>query len=315
MAQDRIIYKVVRAYYEDGLTQQEIGNKYGLSRIKVSRMLSKALEDKIVQIKINTPTEKYHNLEHQLEAKYGIREVVVVDTGTDEQDEVIDSIGRAAAGYLNANIQGHEIIGLSWGRTLLNMVNALSVDNFPDLQVVQMLGGLGEPEAGHHGADLTRRLAEKLSTKPRLIHAPGIVRSRDLCRELIDDLQVSNTLQLAARADIAIVGLGLFSPGSPIINSDHILSEKDQTLLGSRNVIGDISLRFFDDHGQYVPTEIDDRIVGLSIDQIEKIPRIIGVAGGRGKYEVVKAALKGKLIHVLITDHQTAEKLASNNNG
>jgi len=310
MAHDRIIYKVVRAYYEDGLTQQEIGNKYGLSRIKVSRMLSRALEDKIVQININAPTEKYHNLEHKLETKYGIEEVVVVDTGTDEQDEVIASIGRAAAGYLNANLQGNEIIGLTWGRTLLNMVNALNVDHFPELQVVQMLGGLGEPEAGQHGADLTRRLAEKLSTKPRLIHAPGIVRSRDFCQELIDDLQVSKTLNLAARADIALVGLGLFRPGSSTFLSDHILSEKDQILLESWKVMGDISLRFFDDQGRFVTTEIDDRIVGLNIDQLQKIPRIIGVAGGKDKYPVIRAALKGKLIHVLITDQNTAEKLA-----
>ncbi len=309
MTDDRIIYKVVRAYYEDGLTQQEIGNKYGISRIKVSRMVTRALEEKIVQIKINVPAGKYHDLEHTLEEKYGINEVVVVDTETDEQDEVIASIGRAAAGYLSANLQGNEIIGLTWGRALLNLVNALNVDHFPKLQVVQMLGGLGEPEAGYHGADLTRRLAEKLSTKPRLIHAPGIVRSKDLCRELIEDIQVRNTLQLAARADMAMVGLGLFSPGSSNFINDHVLSEKDQSLLVSRNVIGDISFRFFNDQGEYVTTGIDDRIVGLNIDQLQKIPRIIGVAGGKEKYPVIRAALKGKLIHVLITDQQTAKKL------
>ncbi|MCK4746143.1 MAG: sugar-binding transcriptional regulator [Bacteroidales bacterium] len=314
MSHERIIYKVVRAYYEDGLTQQEIGSKYGISRIKVSRMLSRALEDKIVQIKIGAPTDKYHNLEHKLESKYGIKEVVVVDTGRYEQDEVFASIGRAAAGYLIANLQGNEIIGLTWGRTLLNLVNALGVDHFPELQVVQMLGGLGEPEAGYHGADLTRRMAEKLSTKPRLIHAPGIVRSGDLCRELIDDIQVSNTLQLAARADIALVGLGLFGPDSPICKSDHILSGEDKNLLGSLNVVGDISFRFFDDQGHYVASEIDKRIVGLSADEIGKIPRIIGVAGGENKYRVIRAALKGNLIHVLITDNFTAEKLANENN-
>ncbi|MEN8228207.1 MAG: sugar-binding transcriptional regulator [Bacteroidota bacterium] len=313
MNHERIIYKVVRAYYEDGMTQQEIGNKYGISRIKVSRMLSRALEDKIVLIKINAPTDKYHDLEHKLELEYGLKEVVVVDTGSDEQDEVIASIGRVAAGYLNANLQGDEIIGLTWGRALLNLVNALNVDHFPKLQVVQMLGGLGEPEASYHGADLTRRMAEKFLTRPRLIHAPGIVRSKDLCRELINDIQVRKTLQLAARADIAIVGLGLFSPGSSIFKSDYILSEEDQRMLVSRNVMGDISLRFFNDQGQFITTEIDDRIVGLSIDQLQKIPRIIGVAGGKDKYQIIKAALKGKLIHVLITDHQNAEKLASEN--
>ena len=276
MTYNRVIYKVVRAYYEDGLTQQEIGNKFGISRIKVSRMLSKALEDKIVQIKINAPAGKYHDLENILEDKFKIREVVVVDTETGDQDEVIASIGRGAAGYLNANLQGDEIIGLTWGRTLLNLVNALSTDHFPELRVVQMLGGLGDPEAGYHGADLTRRMAEKLSTKPRLIHAPGIVRSEDLCRELIRDLQVRDTLKLAAQADLAIVGLGYFEPDSSTFLSDYILSEEDQSLLKSKRVIGDISLRFFDDQGHFIKTEIDERIVGLSIDQLQQIPRIIG---------------------------------------
>ena len=174
-----------------------------------------------------------------------------------------------------------------------------------------MLGGLGEPEAGYHGADLTRRLAEKLSTKPRLIHAPGIVRSKELCRELINDIQVRDTLELASQADISLVGLGCFGPDSSDFQTNHVLSEKDHVLLESKGVIGNISLRFFNDQGQYLTTEIDERIVGLSVDQIKQIPRIIGVAGGEEKYHVIRAALKGKLIHVLITDYKTAERLVN----
>ena len=67
MNQDRIIYKVASAYYEDALTQKEIGNKYGISRIKVSRLLQRALKEKIVQIKINAPIGEHHDLEHQVE--------------------------------------------------------------------------------------------------------------------------------------------------------------------------------------------------------------------------------------------------------
>ena len=313
MNQERTLYKIARAYYKDGLTQQEIGNKYGISRMKVSRMLARALQDKIVQIKITAPSDKYPDLEHHLEVKYGLKEVVIVNIKNDDPNEQIVSIGRAAAEYLNTSLQGNEIIGLTWGRALLSMVNALISDNFPELQVVQMLGGLGEPEAEFHGADLTRRMAQNFSTRPRLIHAPGIVQSRDLCRELINDIQVKSTLQLAALADIAVVGMGFFGPGSPLLKSDNILSKEDKNLLASMNVIGDISFRFFDDQGQYVATEIDERIVGLSIGEIKKIPRIIGVAGGRNKYQVIRAALKGKLIHVLITDNNTAEKLAIEN--
>ena len=133
MKDQRIIYKVVRAYYEDRLTQQEIGNKYGISRIKVSRMLSRALEDKIVRIQIKAPSEKYHDLEHQVEELYGLKEVVVADTRADAPNEIIASIGRAAAEYLNATLQGKEIISLTWGRTLLCLVDSLLTYSFPEL--------------------------------------------------------------------------------------------------------------------------------------------------------------------------------------
>lgn len=313
MIQNRIIYKVARAYYEDGLTQQEIGNKYGISRIKVSRILSKAIEDKVVQIKIATPDNKHPDLERQIETKYGLKEVVVVDADNTDTDELISSIGRAAAAYLNSNLQGHEIIGLSWGRALMSLVNSLSAEHMPKLQVVQMLGGLGEPESDFHGADLTRRMAQNFQVKPRLIHAPGIVRTKNICEELINDIQVKNTLTVAARADIALVGLGLFGQDSPLQKSQNILSKEDIGILTSLNVVGDISFRFFDDQGNYVSSEIDQRVLGLSVTEIKKIPRIIGVAGGVNKYKVIKSALKGKLIHVLITDNSTAEKLANEN--
>ena len=94
MNQERTIYKIVRAYYEDGLTQQEIANKFGISRMKVSRMLARALKDKIVQIRINSPSSKYPDLEHQIEAKYGLKEVVIADTKNDDQIELIASIGK-----------------------------------------------------------------------------------------------------------------------------------------------------------------------------------------------------------------------------
>ncbi len=311
MNYDRILYRVVCAYYEDGLTQLEIGNKNGNSRIKVSRMLRKALKDKIVQIKINAPTEKYHSIETRIEAKYGLTEVIIAESRSNRTNEVITAIGNATAKYLNGRLQGNETISLTWGTSLRSIVNAINPSNFPNLQIVQMLGGIGEPDSEFHGADITRRMAEKFSTKPRLIHAPGIVKSKEFCKELINDIQVKNTLQLAAHADIAIVGIGLF--GSSIFQKRKILSEEDKNLLISKNVVGDISLRFFNALGQFVPTEIDDRVVGLTVQQIKKMPKIIGVAGGKDKISVIKSALKGNLIDVLITDSFTAKKLIVDN--
>lgn len=305
----RLVYRIAQAYYEDGLTQQEIAGRFGISRIKVSRMLARALQEKIVRISLVSPGDLYPELEKHLEEKYGLKEAVVVDADRDRQELLEEALGRAAAGYLLSTLQGNEVVGLTWGRALLSMVNAIHTVQMPGLQVVQLLGGLGEPEAGFHGADLTRRLAQFFSTRPRLIHAPGIVASGETCSELMQDIQVSSTLELASRADIALVGIGLFAPGSPLLRSGTILSEADQELLSSLGVVGDISLRFFDREGNFVSSEIDRRIIGLTSEQLKKIPVIIGIGGGKEKYPAIRAAVSGRLLQVLVTDRHTAENL------
>lgn len=310
MIQHRILYKIAKAYYEKRLTQQEIANRYGLSRMKVSRLLAKAVNEKIVQIRIITPNDQFTDLEHQLEEKYGMKEVVITNIKTNNEKDLFQEIGRTSAEYLISILQGNEIICLTWGRTLLNLINNLSAQEYPGLKVAQMLGGLGEPEAEFHGTDLARRMAQIFTTRPRLIHAPGILKNKKLCDELKEDIQVKNTLLLAAKANIAVVGIGSFTEGGTILKS-NILTEKDKQTLNKHNVTGDISLRFFNKEGQFINTELDDRIVGLSTDEILNIPRIIGVAGGLAKYNSIKAAVKGKLISVLITDHNVAERLAN----
>ncbi len=305
----KLVYKIARAYYEEGLTQQEIADKYGISRIKVSRLLSRAVSEEIVQIRLHPPEEHQTDLEQRLEKQFGLKEAVVVPVTDQPSGQLEESLGRAAAIYLQSALQGHEVVGLTWGRTLLSLVNALNPVKLPGLQVIQLLGGLGEPEAEYHGADLTRRMAQLFSTRPRLIHAPGIVRSAELCDELMNDLQVKSTLDLAATADVAVVGIGWLGPGSPLMESRSVLTESDKELLLSLNVVGDISLRFFDDRGRYVDSAVDRRVIGLTSAQSLEIPRVIGIAGGASKFTAIRAALTGGLVHVLITDRGTAEKL------
>lgn len=311
MGLDSIIYKVARAYYEKGLTQQAIANRYGISRIKVSRLLARAQKEQIVQIKIIKPEDPFTDLEHLLEEKYQLDEVIIIEKQTENINDWINRAGKVAADYLISIIQGNETIGLTWGRSLLSIVNNLPVQNYPELKVVQMLGGLGEPQAEFHGADLTRRMAQSFGTRPRLIHSPGIVKNKEICEELKNDIQVRDTLKLAAESTIAVVGIGLFAENSQITRNLNVIPKDVYKMLQDNHVVGDISLRFFNHHGEFVNTTFDDRIVGLTIEEIKNIPRIIGIAGGEEKYETIKAVAKGKLVHALITDNITATKLSN----
>jgi DNA-binding transcriptional regulator LsrR (DeoR family) len=151
-------------------------------------------------------------------------------------------------------------------------------------------------------------MAQAFGARPRLLPAPGIVTSKLVRDALLADPQISSTLALAARADIALVGIGRPTPNSVVMQAG-ILTEEEFGQLEARGAVGDIALRFFDANGSPVEHEINDRIIGLDLEQLRGIPRVVGVAGGEEKWGVVRAALRGELLHVLVTDEGTATRL------
>ncbi len=308
MTDNTLLYKIAKAYYEDGLTQDQIGKRFGLSRIKVSRLLQQARQSRVVQITITPPTDSFGDIERDLETAYGLDEVIVVSTFSSEQSDVVPRLGAAAAGYLARCLGDQQVLDLSWGSTLLAVVDALAPQNLPELRVVQMLGGLGRLESETYGADLTMRMAQTLGARMRLLPSPGIVSSKLVRDALLQDVNIAETLQLAARADLALVGIGSPMVGSVILDAG-ILNESELAELKALGAVGDIALRFFDGDGQAVDHTINDRIIGLDLAQIKRIPRVVGVAGGDGKYEVIRGAVRGNLVDVLITDESTATRL------
>ena len=80
-------------------------------------------------------------------------------------------------------------------------------------------------------------------------------------------------------------------------------------MLRSRGAVGDVLLRYYDGAGRLVPSEIDRRVVGLTLEDIASIPTVVAVAGGPGKSEAIAGALAGNVANVLVTDHLTAKEL------
>jgi DNA-binding transcriptional regulator LsrR (DeoR family) len=306
--QKKLLYKIAKAYYEDGFTQGQIGKRFGISRIKVSRLLQQARQEKLVQITVIPPEDSKADLERELESVYGLDEAVIISPSSDDKPVVTTELGPAAVGCLLRYLHGNEVLSVSWGSTLLSVVDALPITNWPDLTVVQMMGGLGRPEAEVHGNDIARRMAQAFGARPRLLSAPGIVTSKMVRDSLLADPQISDTLALSARADVAMVGIGVPVPDSVVMQAGAILAEEVEQLK-AQGAVGDIALRFFDPDGQPIKHEINDRIIGLDPDQIRSIPRVIGVAGGAEKFEVIRAALRGKFINVLVTDDRIGTRL------
>jgi DNA-binding transcriptional regulator LsrR (DeoR family) len=303
----RLLYRVAQAYYFDGQTQQQIARRFGMSRPKISRLLQKARDVHVVNISLVPPPEGAPELERDVEERYNLEEVVLVSVDHPEDvDATARDLGEAAATTLLRCVNEGNVVGLAWGRTMLAMVDALPLQPQSDLTLVQLSGGLGPVGVLEHATELVRRAADKLGANLRLLPAPGIVSSTAAARALRTDYQISEVLKLAARVDIAVVGLGVPTEDSVLIRDGNIVTAEDLAAIKATGAVGDVLLRYVDPEGRPVPLALNERIIGLTLDQLAAIPRVIGVAGGVVKREIVRAALRAGLLNVLVTDHATA---------
>lgn len=306
----RLLGKVSRLYYEEELTQKEIAEKLHLSRPKVSRLLNQARAEGIIQIAVISPPGSFNELEGKLERKYGLQEVVVTEVEPDDpQAAVNQKIGVAAADYLRRTVAGGDVIGVSWGRTLKAMVGALQPADALDTQVVQLIGGLGMPEAEVHATTLCQRMAQALNSRLTLIPAPGIVDNAEVKRILLSDRHVQAAFALFASINVAYVGIGAPTPTSVLVRDGSILRDGELRSLVEQGAVGDIALRFFGADGSPVRSEIDKRVIGISLDELAGIERVVGVAGGAEKVTTIRGALLGGYVDVLVSDQMTAEAL------
>ncbi len=305
--EQRLLVKVSKMYYEEGLSQDDIILRLNLSRSKISRLLQQARDEGIVQITVNTPKHLFSELETRLEKLFGLYEAIIVETHAgDSQENIIRELGAAAAGYLERSVGTTTTIGISWGSTLHGMVAALHANRMPKTKVVQIIGGLGQPEAEVHATDLCHRLARSLGSQLTLLPTPGIVSTEQARDVLLADLFIQRAMSMFDHLDIAFVGIGTPAPKSLL---GSILSNTELKVLLQDGAVGDIALRFFDIHGQPVQSEIDQRVIGITFAQLKRTQRVVGISGGVEKFQSVLGALRGKLINVLITDSINAEKL------
>jgi DNA-binding transcriptional regulator LsrR (DeoR family) len=226
---DRVLVKVANLYYQEDLNQSEIGAKLRLSRQKVQRLLKQAREEGIVQINIRPITGIYADLERGLERRYGLKEALVTETTAFDNPGIVErEVGSAAAEYLSRAIRPDDLILISWGGTLLGMVNALSASSkrgdYPPVKIIQGLGGLGDPTREVHASELTRRLAQLVGGEAILLPAPGVAGSREACLAYYEDPYIRQVLDLGRKASIAILGIGAPRQDSILIREGIIVS-------------------------------------------------------------------------------------------
>ena len=311
--QDRLLVKVARLYYESELTQARIAQRMRLSRQKVQRLLDAAREKGVVRIVVEPLQGVHAERERALEERYGLAEAVIVETSAyQDQSVVAREIGVAAADYLLRVVRPRDRLVLSWGGTLLGMVNALSRHPHRELggvQIIQGLGGVVDPSRDTHSSELVRRLAQFIGGRAVPLAAPGVAGSRAARNAFLRDPHVARVLESGREADLAFVGIGAPRQDSILVREGTIVTWSALLDVKSHGAVGDFNLRCFDAAGKSLASELDDRVVGLTLEDFRRIPHVVGLAGGAAKLDAIRGALAGKLVNVLITDHLTALRL------
>jgi DNA-binding transcriptional regulator LsrR (DeoR family) len=308
----RLLTKVARMYYEQGMRQSEIADRLYLSQATISRLLRRAEQEQIVRITVSIPNGVYVELEDALVSQYGLLHAVVADCEQwDDDEEIQRSVGAAAAYYLESTIKPGEFIGISsWSATLLAMVYAMHpIPRSIGGAVVQILGGARESPAKTHAVTLTSQLAKLIRGEATFLSVPVVVGSQEVRDILLSDPYVHEAVDLFDQVTLALVGIGTVEPSPLLASSGNIFSPEELANLADLGAVGDVLNRFFDAQGHPVRTPLNDRVIGMNLEQLKQVGRSVGVAGGKRKHRAIRGALLGGLVNVLITDHFTAEQL------
>lgn len=305
----RLLLKVAFLYYVSQQRQETIAQALSLSRSTVSRMLAEARERGLVEITINYPSETQVHVERRLEELFGLHEAVVVPDALGLPEGIGHQVANAAAAYLNRTLRPGWIVGVSGGRTVAQVARALQGSRPIDLTVVQLIGQIafGDGSAASMVSDYetTRGFAHALGARYQLLLAPAITEQRETGEALRAEPMVRRILDAARRADVAVVGIGALDAMSHILEA-KLLTAGDLERLEAEGAVGDICARFFAIDGSPRGATVEQRAVGVGLEDLRACPLVIGIAYGLHKAPSILGALRGGYVKALVTDEATA---------
>lgn len=308
-----LLTKIARMYHEQGMRQPEIAERLHVSQSRVSRLLKEAAALGVVRTVVVPPEGVYSDLEEVVRDRFGLMDVVVADYSEGSNTSLLAALGAAGAAYLETTLTGGERVGISsWSSTLLATVDSMVPRTVATAsEVIQVIGGVGNPVVQVQATRLTDRFSRVTGGVPKFFPAPGIVGSRAARDALLEDPYIHDLTEEWRNLTVVLAGVGSLEPSTLLRDSGNAISEQDMERLRGLGAVGDICLRFFDAYGHMVNTELHERVLGISSEDLLAVPRKVGIAGGSRKLAAIRGAALGGWIDVLITDLATARRLAS----
>ncbi len=300
----QLMVQVAKMYYSEGLKQDSIAYKLGISRSSISLILSQAKEMGLIEINIKDPRKNVQEIAERMTLQFGLDDCLVIPTVTDSVHIINRVIVSQGADYVENLLESNTTIGIAWGLTCYEFM--LSFKNRRQLRginVIPLIGGTSRISSEYQLNEMVRMFAETLRGTPTFIYAPAIAESLSDKDLYMQSTSMKAVMKKWDEMDVAVISAGA-PPESYINDSDFDpihMPPKDEI-----RAVGDICARRFNIRGEFIENEYNQRIMGISEQQLRSIRKVVCIAAGAHKVLAIIGALRTGIVKYLVTDEATA---------
>ncbi|WJR65444.1 sugar-binding transcriptional regulator [Neorhizobium sp. CSC1952] len=294
-------------YYVAGRTQDEIAAAMSISRQSAQRLVSLAVAERLIKVRLDHPISACLELAEALRRKYDLRHVEVVPSDPAGVSTTV-GIAEAGAAEIERWLKRPDpiVIAVGTGRTLKAAVDQLPPMECPQHRIVSLTGNIG-PDGSAAFYNVIFSMADAIKARHFPMPLPVLCSSAEERETLHDQALVRSTIALGAQADVTFVGIGELGIDGPLC-VDGFLGRDEMLKLVESGAAGEICGWVYDHRGRLLDNSINDRVASVPIPSRET-SSVIGIAQGRKKVAAISAALRGRIINGIITDEATSEQL------
>ncbi len=294
-------------YYVAGNTQDEIARKLGISRQTAQRLVSLAMSERLIKVRLDHPIARCMELSSALRQRYDLRHCEIAPSDPTSGSETL-GISQIAAAEMERWLRRPDpvVIGIGTGRTMRAVADQLPAMQCPQHRLVALVG-TGKVDGSASFYDVIIRVSDTVRAPHYPMPLPVIARSIEERDLLLSLPSIRSVLALVEQSDVTFVGVGSLGENSPLLKDGFITAEENDSLRRA-GAVGEITGWAFDSHGRPIVGNLNDRVVSAPLRPPNK-RLMIGVAMGPARRAALRAALLGRLISGLVTDEITAEHL------
>ncbi len=303
---DETLRMAATLYYVDGLGQAEVANLVRVSQTKISRLLAVALERGIVRISVEEYHARNERLEHKLCSRFGLKSAAVIRTAKNASgDAARQTVGHFGAPFVSSIFPASGVVAIGGGRSVTEVVQRFRRGPTRRLTVVQAMGSIDSNISHVDALELGRAMVKLWGCEFLTLSTPAFVADKKTRDFFLASEQIRSVWQRLKEASAALVGVGPLE--TTVYAERGVFTASDLAHLKSSGAVGEICGRFFDAQGRECSSRWRDRVIGIELGYLKKIPNVVGVAAGVERAPAVSAALRGGYLKSLLIDEIGAQ--------